>query len=247
MLPSQILSSESSRLGIVALERGDLAEAEKKLEYAVNKNKNDINHRRHYAEVLWQQGKHQESLQQLDEAVKRGGHNDASLYISLAEKYLAIRHYETAYNYADEAIRLKSRDGQTWALRGKAKRLQALHQAGYTEHSAAMLHQAREDYLRAVSLLPNDRELLAELATLQMNCDQPQQALATWLNLQNMYPHGSEPAEVLLGKTETLTLLQRFDEAEANLQTLMQRRPENADMEQRLQRAMIAVQGNALR
>jgi tetratricopeptide (TPR) repeat protein len=243
--PSQYIGSERSRQGIAALERGNLAEAEKRLEDAVRLNKNDINHRRHYAEVLWQQGKYQEALQQLDEALKRGGQNNASLHISLAEKHLEIREHMTdslakAQHHADEATRLDSQDYRSWMLRGRAKRLQASQQAGYIEHTMAMLHQAREDYLRAVSLSPNNRELLAELATVQMSCGQPEQALATWLTLQRLYPQGGEPHEVLMGKTETLTVLRRFDEAESNLTAIRQRGLEETEAGQRLQ-AMITA------
>lgn len=223
ILPSQILGSERGRQGIAALEQGDLIKAEERLEHAVRLNKNDINHRRHYAEVLWQQGKFQEALQQLDEALKRGGQNNASLHISLAEKYLTIRNYPTAYRHADDAVRLNARDFHGWALRGRTKRLQAIHQAGDAKYTVAMLHQAREDYIRAVSLAPNDRELLAELATVQLQCGQPEQALATWLTVQSLYPPGGEPVEVLIGKTETLAVLQRFDEAVANLAAIRQR------------------------
>jgi tetratricopeptide (TPR) repeat protein len=240
-------SSERSRLGIAAMERGDFVEAEKRLEDAVRLNKNDINHRRYYAEALWQQGKHQEALQQLDEAVKRGGQNSDSLHISLAEKYLAIREYTTAYRYADEAVRLNPQDARCWALRGRAKRLQAIHQAGYAEHSVAMFHQARADYLRAVSLSPHDRELLAELAAVQMSCGQPEQALATWLTVQNLYPQGGEPAEVLIGKTETLLVLRRFDEVEMNLTAIRQRGLENSEAGRRLQEIMMAAQGGIRR
>jgi len=221
-----------------ALELGNLAEAEKQLENAVRYNRNDINYRRHYADVLWQQGKHQEALHQLDEALKRGGQNNATLHISLAEKYLAIREHATAHRHADEAVRLDPQGYRGWALRGRAKHFQAIQQAGYVEHTMAILHQAREDYLRAVSLSPNNRELLAELATIQMNCGQPEQALATWLTLQGLYPQGSEPDNVLIGKTETLTVLRRFDEAESNLTAIRQRGLENSEAGQRLQ-AMI--------
>ena len=244
---SQINSSEQSRKGVAALERGNLTEAEERLEHAVKLSKNDINHRRYYAEVLWQQGKHQEALGQLDEAVKRSGQGNASLHISLAEKYLIIQEYTTAYRHADEAVRLDSQDFRSWALRGKAKRLQAVHQAGYAEHMTAMLHQAREDYLRAVSLVPNDRDLLAELAAVQMSCGQPEQALATWLSVQSLYPQGSEPDEVLIGRTETLMVLQRFDEAETCLVAIRQRGLNNPETERRLQTIMTAAQNSVRR
>ena len=243
--PSQHFSSRQSQQGITAMEQGNLTEAEKRLEEAVKLNRNDVNHRRHYAEVLWRQGKYQEALLQLDEALKRGGQNNASLHISLAEKYLEIREHMTdslakAQHHAEEAVRLDSQDYRSWMLRGKAKRLQANQQAGYTEHAVAMFHQAREDYLRAVSLSPNNKELLAELAAVQMNCGQPEQALATWLTLQNLYPQGGEPHEVLIGKTETLTVLRRFDEAESNLITIRQRGLEDTEAGQRLQAMIMA-------
>ena len=227
------------------MERGELSEAERRLGDAVRYNKNDINYRRHYADVLWQQKKYQESLIQLDEALQRGGQNNASLHISIAEKYVELGEYmdgtlAKALYHADEAVRLDSQDYRSWALRGKAKRLQASQQAGYIEHSLAMFHQAREDYLRAVSLSPNNRVLLMELATLQMACGQPEQALASWQTLQNLYPLGGEPNEVLIGKTETLTVLQRFDEVKTNLMTIRQRGLEHSESAQRLQ-AMIGL------
>ena len=245
--PSQILSSERSRLGVAALERGDLTEAEKRLEDAVKLSKNDVDYRRYYAEALWQQGKHQEALQQLNEAIKRGGQNSATLHVSLAEKYLTIREYTTAYRHADEAVRLAPQDFRSWALRGRAKRMEAAYQAGYAEHTAALLHQAREDYLRALSLVPNDRELLAELATVQMGCGQLEQALATWLNVESLYPQGGEPMEVLIGKTETLMVLQRFDEAEMCLSAIRQCERRNLEAERRLQEMMTAALGNIQR
>ena len=238
-------SGEYSRLGIAAMEQDKLTEAEKQLEHAVKLSKNDINHRRHYAEALWRQGKHQEALQQLEEAIKRGGQNNASLHISLAEKYLAIQEYDTAYRHADEAVRLDSQDYRSWALRGKTKCWQTAHQAGYDKHT--MLQQAREDYLRAVSLAPNERELLTELATIQMSLGQPEQALATWLNVQSLYSQKGEPPEVLIGKTETLMALQRFEEAEANLLTIRQRGLDHSEWEHRLQKMIAVIRSNVRR
>ena len=247
MSPSQILGSQQSRYGIAALERGNLNEAEKRLEDAVKLNKNDINHRRHYAEVLWQQGKHQESLQQLNEAVKRGGQNSVSLHISLAEKHLAIQQYTTAYRHADEAVQLDSQDARSWTLRGRAMRLQAIHQMGNTEYALEMLRQARGDYLRAVSLSPNDCDLLSELATVQMDCGQHEQALATWQTVQNCYSHGGEPTAVLIGKTETLMALRRFDEAAMNLVAIRERGLGHSEAGQRLHEMMMAAQENPKR
>jgi tetratricopeptide (TPR) repeat protein len=249
--PTHIRSNEFSRQGIVALEQGDLAEAERQLENAVRWNKNDSNHRLHLAEVLWRREKHQEALQQLDEAVRRGGQYNASLHISFAEKLLEIREFAIAKHHADIAVRLAPQDHRSWALRGRAKYMLATHRAGPTGHTLsertlAMLHEARADYLRAVSLAPNDSALLVKLATVQMRCGQPEQALATWLTIQNLYPQGSEPQEVLVGKTTTLAMLRRFDEAETTLAAIRQRGLATPELEWRLQETMIAARGEGV-
>ena len=243
--PGHVFSNELGRRGIVAKEQGDLAEAERQLEDAVKWNKNNINHRLNFAEVLWKQGRHQESLYQLNEAVKRGGQDDASLHISLAEKYLEIREYTIAERHANEAVRLAPQNHRSWALRGQARYMRATLRPGDpSEQSLATLREAREDYIRAVSLAPNnstDSTLLMGLANVQMRCGQPEQALATWLTAQRLYQQGNEPYEILVGKMETLAMLQRFNEAETTLATIRQRGLEIPGMEQRLQETMIAT------
>ncbi|MDR3196795.1 MAG: tetratricopeptide repeat protein [Planctomycetaceae bacterium] len=244
--PTQILSSERSRLGIAAMERGDLAEAEKRLEEAVKLNKKDVDHRRHYAEALWQRGKYQDALQQLDEAVKRGGVNDTSLHLSLAEKHLMLNHLPTAYRHADAAVRLAPKEYKGWALRGKAGWLLAADQesADSPEKIQQYLAQAKNDYYRALSFSPNNRELLPELAAIQMICRQPEHSLATWQHLQDLFPKDSEPADLLRGKAEVLIALQRFDEAIQCLNTARLREPELPEIEQRLREVIAASQKN---
>jgi tetratricopeptide (TPR) repeat protein len=234
--PGQILSGERSRLGIAAMEQGNLGEAEKRLEEAVKLNKKDINHRRHYAEALWQRGKYEESLQQLGEAVKLGGNNDVSLHISLAEKYLAMTQPSTAYRHADLAVRLAPQEYKGWTLRGKAGWLLAVGQrnSDSPEKVEQYMIQAKNDYYRALSLSPNTREILPELAAVQMSCGQPELALATWQNLQESFPKGAEPTDLLCGKAETFIALYRFDEAIDCLVIVRQREPERLGIEQRL-------------
>ncbi|MDR1271007.1 MAG: tetratricopeptide repeat protein [Planctomycetaceae bacterium] len=244
--PSQILSSERSRLGIAAMERGDLAEAEKRLEEAVKLNKKDIDHRRHYADALWQRGKYDDALRQLDEAVKRGGISDTSLHISLAEKHLMLNRLSTAYHHADAAIRLAPQEYKGWALRGKAGWFLVTEQqfSDSPEKVQEYMVQARNDYYRALSFSPNDRDLLPELAAIQMICRQPEHALATWQHLQDLFPKGSEPADLLRGKAEALIALRRFEEAIQCLNTARQREPEHPEIEQRIREVIAMTQKN---
>lgn len=242
--PSQILSNERSRLGIAAMERGDITEAEKRLEEAVKLNKKDVDHRRHYADALWQRGKYEDALRQLDEAAKRGGINDVSLHISLAEKHLMLNHLSTAYHHADVAVRLAPQEYQGWALRGKTGWLWATEQqfSDSPENVQQYLAQAKNDYYRALSFSPNNRDLLPELAAVQMICRQPEHALATWQHLQDLFPKGSEPADLLRGKAEALIALQRFDEAILCLNIAQQREPEHPEIEQRIREIITVAQ-----
>jgi tetratricopeptide (TPR) repeat protein len=246
--PSQILSGERGRLGIAALERGDLAEAEKKLEEAVKLNKKDIAHRRYYADALWQSGKHEVALQQLHEAIKLGGTEDASLHISLAEKHLLLNRPTTAFQHADIAIQLSPQDYKGWALRGKAGWFLAAAQQtdDLPEKTQQSMIHARNDYYRALSFSPNNRDLLPELAAIQMICRQPEHALATWQNLQDLFPKGAEPTDLLRGKAEALIALQRFDEAIQCLNTAQQREPERPEIEQRIREVIAMTQTKKL-
>jgi tetratricopeptide (TPR) repeat protein len=246
--PSQILSGERSRLGIAAMERGDLAEAEKRLEEAVKLNKKDIAHRRHYADALWQRGKYEDALEQLNEAIKRGGTEDTSLHISLAEKHLLLNRPSTAYQHANAAIRLAPQEYKGWALRGKAGWFLATGQQSddSAENIQQRMVQARNDYYRALSFSPNNRDLLPELAAVQMICRQPEHALATWQNLQDLFPKGTEPADLLRGKAEALIALQRFDEAIQCLHTAHQREPERPEIEQRIREIIAMTHKNNL-
>lgn len=240
--PSQFRSGELGRIGNAALEKGNWAEAEKKLEEAVRLNKKDVELRRHYAETLWIQGKQQESLTQLAEAIRRGGEKDALIQLSLAEKYLCLDDPETALRYAEQAIRLAPKESKAWTLRGKSHFLLAGHLFRSEEklstetegrHRQHIL-RARNDYYRALSLSPGNRDVMPELAAAQMLCGQPEQALATWQNLQELFPPDSVPTDLLRGKAESYIALSRFSEAIACLEAARNKEPDRLEIQQRL-------------
>ena len=209
MTSGKLLSGERSRDGNAAMEKGNWEEAEKKFEEAVKLNKKDAELRRHYAEALWARGKHWESLEQLSEAAKRSDRLDGSLEISFAEKHLAMGDLRTAYRHADQAVRCNPKEHKAWALRGQATWALAEQQIGSApaEETAKAFDQARNDYYRALSLSPDNRSILPELAALQMRRNEPEYALATWQNLQDLYPPGSEPTNILQGKANAYQAL----------------------------------------
>lgn len=249
MTPSQYFSGELSRDGNAALEKGNWEDAEKKLGEAVKLNKKDAELRRHYAEALWLRGKQVESLRQLDEAIKRGGAEDGSLHISLAEKRLAMDDPATAYAHADEAVRLAAADHKAWALRAKAgwflasREPQTATSDGASSDSFRQrMLQSRNDYYRALSLSPDNRDILPELAAVQMLCGQPEHALATWQSLQELFPPDAVPADLLRGKAEAYIALSRFDDALSALHEARGREPNRPEIEQRLREVIALTQ-----
>lgn len=246
--PSQIRSGELGRLGNAAMEQRNWEEAEKKLEEAVKLNKKDAELRKHYAEALWNQGKPKESLEQLNEAIKRGEMKDSTLHISLAEKYLALNDQQKAYTHAEEAIRLAPKNAKAWALRAKtlwflAENREKNGEPGQSDQRYRQdMIQVRNDYYKALSLSPDNREFLPELAAIQMICGQPEHSLATWQNLEEQFPLDDVPADLLRGKAESYIALGRFDEAVACLETARRREPGRPEIEHRLQEIVALTQ-----
>jgi len=249
MTSNQITSGEQNRAGSAAMERGDWELAEKKFEEAVKLSKKDAELRRHYAEALWVQGKHRESFEQLSEAAKWNAKSDGSLEISFAEKYLLMDDLQAAYQYADRAVRYNPKEFKAWALRGKATWYLAEQQVGSISvgELTKAFDQARNDYYRALSLSPNNRDVLPELAALQMRRNEPEYALATWQNLQDLYQPGSEPMIVLQGKADAYLAMNRFADAADCLLAAERRTPNDPNIVRKLQNLEAAKESNTKR
>ncbi len=228
--------NEIHRSGIAAQERGDFEEAEQKLQEAVRLNKKDIDFRRNYAEVLWERQKYKESVQQLNEALALGGEANASLQRTIAEKYLALNQPARAYLHADEAVRLDPRDYRSWALKARSGRMlaESARNTDSPEKFDEFILQARNDYYRALSVSPENRELLLELAAVQTLCGQSEQALVTWQELRRTYPSDAVPTEILRGEAEAYVALGRLSEAIICLREAQRRAPATPDISLRL-------------
>ncbi|MDR1486310.1 MAG: hypothetical protein LBT09_16015 [Planctomycetaceae bacterium] len=230
---SRLRSVELEHLGNTALERGDNPAAEKYLSDALRLNRRDVELRRSYAESLWRQGKQREALAQLQYAQKHGGQNGATLNISLAEKLLVLDDIDGAYKQADEAVRFAPQDARGWALRGKAilalvqKQLNTSDEKNkiadnesvnqpdnkMTDKIRELIVKSRNDYYRAISIDPENRVILAELANVQLLAGQPEHSLVTLQNLQEQYPPNSIPPEILRCKARAYIALKKYDEA----------------------------------
>ncbi len=217
---NMLRSGDLSREGNAAMAQGNWEEAESKLREAVQINQKEGELRIHYAEALWMRGKRGESIAQLLEAAKTPKGFDSvrlmELDASLAEKLIVLGQYETSISWANRCIREAPKDFRGWQLRGRALSHIGEQRAaqGKIEESDGIYLESRNDYFKALSLAPpENRDLLPELAQLQMKMRQPEHALASWQNLRRLYTRGTEPVNVLVGEAETLLMLGRCAEA----------------------------------
>ena len=239
LTPSIVQSRELCREANTAMELGQWDEAEKKMERAVRLNPKETDIRRHYAEILWQQGKHHESLRQLEEATKvskKEGNEDETLSLSIAEKLLVLGQIEGASRFARRAIDLAPGEYKGWALHGKAELNHGddqLHR-GNPEQAHRHYQKAAADYYRALALLtPESGEteaILSELAGLQAKMKQPQRALAIWQTLERQYRPNPQPVSVIRGKSETLQEMGQIDEAVDTYRGAIETTPENVEL-----------------
>ena len=234
--PNIVHSREITREASTAMEMRQWSEARKKLETAVKLNPKDADIRRNYSEVLWQMDKKSESLEQLNAAIKiRENENnpDGSLQILLAEKLLQLNNIQAAEKAASRATDLLPKDYRGWVLHGRTQSAQGYgcQIQGKVEQANGFYHRASLDYYRGLALVPSgsgqNREFLAELATVQMRMQQPQRALSSWQNLERLYMTEPAPIDVIYGKAETYATLKRWDDAASTYRVALEREPGN--------------------
>jgi len=174
-----------SNEGLAAADRSDLVRAEGLLEQAVKRCPQDVDARRHYADVLWRRGLKTEAVTQLSKALAITP-NDPVLNVEAGGMYLELGLLDEADRRAGEAVRLAPRSAAAWHLRGRV----ALAR-GQAEPALA-------DFHRALAITPDDRGVLLDAAEAYRLLDRPQRALATLAILGETYGPGETPAEVLL-------------------------------------------------
>jgi len=174
-----------SNEGLAAADRDDLVRAEGLLEQAVRRCPQDVDARRHYADVLWRRGLRTEAVTQLSKALAIAP-NDAALNVEAGNMYLELGLFDEADRRAGEAVRLAPRSAAAWHLRGRV----ALAR-GQAEPALA-------DFHRGLAIAPDDRGVLLDAAEAYRLLNRPQRALATLAILGETYAPGEAPAEVLL-------------------------------------------------
>ena len=226
--------------GISLQSRGEHHEAETRFAEAVALNEKDAEIRRNYAESLWHTGKKQESVEQLSEALTLAGKPDTRILLSLSEKCYDLGHNSTAVECAEKAISSadskwntieenRSQISRAWVIRARVHRLNNNFEL------------ALNDYHKAISLCPKDREVLSELATLQGEMGQPERALATWHSVSRLWPPSQgEPKQVVFGRGEAYMAMRQYHLACDQFTLANQRWPEDIGTYCRLAEAQLA-------
>lgn len=197
---SLIASRHLCGQGVSALEANEWQRAEKLLARAVKTCHFDPDARRHYATVLWHQGRREKAVGQLEEA-SRLAIDNAMLHVLIAEMRLEIGQLEAAWQHAQSAVDLDPTLANAWKIRGRV-----LLARGEPKEALA-------DHHRALTLAPDDPDIKLEIAELYRQLNQPRRALATLLGLARNYSPGEEPQQLLYLEGLAYGALERWDDA----------------------------------
>ncbi len=217
-----------SQQGLVAMERGDLQNADALLAKAVATCPIDTEARRRYAEALYKQGHRREALAQLTKAIEQSP-DDHAAWVRRAEIELALNNLTAAHDSAQRALQLNPRSASAWLIEGCYAR-----QNG--DLRGALAH-----YHRALSYEPNQRELLLELAQTYQQVGEPQRALANLQTLVDSYPPGEEPQQIMYYQGIALLALQRNNEAVDVLSNARDRAPPTPELLYQLAEAQLRI------
>jgi tetratricopeptide (TPR) repeat protein len=203
--------------GVAAMEQGEWRDAERLLAQAVKVCPADVEARRDYAEVLWQQGERENAITQLNEALRIGGPS-AKLHVMLAEMRLAMNDRVEARRHAENAISMDPHLAAAWAVRARIS---------LADNDS---RGALDDYHHALGLTPDDGDIRLAVAEVYRRMNQPQRALAMLQGLADTYTPGEEPQQVLYLEGLAYSALGRYDEAIDTLSLACHRGPPTPDL-----------------
>jgi len=186
--------------GLCAVDEQDLPGAETLLSQAVDRCPTDIDARQHYANILWKRGLKVEAIEQITKALELSP-EDVGLCLEAGRMYWNIGLLDDADQLSKKAIRNAPHSVEAWYLHG-----QVALARGHSEDALA-------DFHRALSIAPDNREVLLDTAKVYQMLNRPRRALSTLAILGETYGPNQVPANVLVLEGASQEALNRPAEA----------------------------------
>ena len=202
-----IAAREQGRLGLDALARGRLDEAEMRLEAALEECPHDDQLRRDFAQVLWQQNRRNEAKAQMAVALEdsmnspAGRDGGAAWLVEYGRMMFSDGDLASALQSVDRAIALDPHSGTAWKLKGDVMRM------------TGQLNEAIANYHRALTSGADQHATLLDLADAYRLQSRPRRALSTLQRLDDMTASNEEPPRLAGMKGAALQALGRHDDA----------------------------------
>ncbi|MCE9604052.1 MAG: tetratricopeptide repeat protein [Planctomycetia bacterium] len=214
---SVVESRQYVQQGVNALERRDLSEAERYCSQAIRACPDDPEARRHYADVLWEQGRPKEAIAQIEAALNHAA-DDTETRLRAAEMRLITRDYEGSLADVRRAIDVDPKSAAAWAMKGRILR------------ERGELQQALADTQRSLTYEPRNRVVLRQSADLYAALQQPNKALCSLQALADTYGPGEEPQDLFVAEGFAYAALDRRYEAAKSLRAACERGPATSEL-----------------
>lgn len=202
-----IAAREQGRLGLDALARGRLDEAQMRMQAALEDCPHDDQLRRDYAQVLWKQNRRDEAKAQMAVALNGTSNSEgvsdgeATWLVEYGRMAFVDGDPATAIQSVDRAINLNPDSAAAWKLRGDIMR------------SSQQLDDSIANYHRALTLGADENATLLDLADAYRLQGRPRRALSTLQRLGSATAAGEEPPRLAGMQAAALQALGRHEDA----------------------------------
>jgi Flp pilus assembly protein TadD len=215
---SEIAARELARLGLDALSRGQLAEAEARFTHALSKSPKNVQARHHLAQLLWQQGQRDRAVEEMDAAVQGSG-GDPDWTVDLGQMLYQQNDMDGALRCADAALQAAPQHAGAWKLRGDL--LSQRHD----------LTGAKQAYHRSLARDPAAADALTSLAEIYRLEGKPLRALATLQRLEEItHATGGPSSDLFYRQALAMQALGRYDAACERFAKALPGMPDNAEL-----------------
>lgn len=196
--------------GADALQQQKYSDAETLFSESLRHSPNDEQAHWGLAEVLYQRGECNQAAQHMNEAAKISG-NDPARLVRLGEMQMEAGQADLAMIQADMALASDWQHAKAWELRGRV-----LEKRGQSQ-------EAMEAYHRSLLSQPNNPAVQLALASIYLQLDRPQRALATIERMSDLQNPSYDKADTWLLKGTALARLGQVEESRNCLKEASQR------------------------